>query len=145
MKYLLIISFYLSAIRQTPDPVKWSFSSKKINADTCEIHMKATIAKGWYLYSQFNEGGPGPSSFHFEKNKMVKMLDDVREVGKMQYKYEKMFDAKIREYSTTVEFIQKVGRKDSGDVTINGVVKYISCNGKLCLPPKELPFSVQAF
>jgi len=140
MKYLLILC--LLSVAQTPDPVKWTFSSKKINMDTCEIHLRAKIAKGWHLYSQFNEGGPGPSSFYFEKNRLLKRIDDVKEIGKLETKYEKLFDTKMREFSSSVDFVQTMQRKDTGITVVTGIVKFIACNGTLCLPPKELPFSV---
>jgi hypothetical protein len=141
MRYPLIFVCLLFTV-QTPDPVKWTFSSKKIGADTFEIHLRAKIDKGWYIYSQFNEGGPGPSSFRFDKNKLLKRVGDVKEIGKLQTKHEKLFDAQVREFFSSVDFVQTMQRKDTGATIATGIVKFIACNGKLCLPPKELPFSV---
>ena len=134
--------FFLSFDRQTPDPVKWTFSAKKISADTFEIHLRAAIAKGWRVYSLFNNGGPGPSSVDFEKHKGAKMINDTKEIGKLQVKFEKLFQSNVRGYSSSVDFVQTFARKNSGEINITGKVKYITCNGTLCLPPKEVPFSV---
>ena len=141
MPQILILLTFLFG-HQAPDPVKWTFFSKKINADSVEIHLRAKIAKGWHMYSQYNPGGPGPSSVRFEKNKMLKVVGDVKEIGKLERKYEKLFDANVTEFSSSVEFVQILKRKNEGPATIVGVVKYIVCNGKVCLPPKEVTFSV---
>ncbi len=141
MKYPIILYFIYSFV-QTPDPVKWNFFSKKVDADSSDIHMRASIAKGWHLYSQINEGGPGPSSVHLEKNKIFKPIGDIKELGKRERKYEKLFKAYVMEFSSSVDFVQRMERKDTGNAIITGVVKYIACNGTLCLPPKELPFSI---
>ncbi|MBS1597370.1 MAG: hypothetical protein JST75_04040 [Bacteroidetes bacterium] len=144
MHYLLLISsFFL--VNQNPDPTKWEFFSKKINNNTYDIHLRAKIAKGWHVYSLFNDGGPGPASVHYEKNKILKSVGDVKEIGKVQRRYEKLFDAHVREVSSTIDFVQIMQRKDTSTktpTTVTGFVKYITCNGTLCLPPKELPFSV---
>jgi len=59
---LLGIFFFLTQLpqdyAQVLDPVKWSFSSQKINSDEYELIFTAKIDKNWHLYSQYvPEGG----------------------------------------------------------------------------------------
>jgi len=142
MNRLIFLLLLLFTNRGPSDPVKWVFSSKKINPSTYEIHLRATIAKGWYIYSQFNEGGPGPSSVYFNKNRLLKRIGDIKETGKLERRHEKLFDAEVRAFSSSVDFVQTMQRKDTGATVVTGIVKFIACNGKICLPPKELPFSI---
>ncbi len=45
---------------QLLNPVDWTVTSKKINDKVYEVHLIATINKGWHIYSQNTpEGGPG--------------------------------------------------------------------------------------
>ena len=56
MKKLFFISFLMMSAAignaQVLNPVLWSFSSKKIADKTYEVHLTATIQKGWHMYSQ---------------------------------------------------------------------------------------------
>ena len=145
MKYYLAILFFLFSTilsGQQANPVKWTFSSKKINADSIEIHLTAIITQGWSIYSQNNDGGPGPTSFSFDKNPSLKLRGDVLSTSKPVRRYEKLFDAYVREFSSKVDFIQLAVRKDESPVVLTGKVKFMACNGKRCLPPKEEKFSI---
>src|ERR1041384_384770 len=53
-KYLLLFISLLAAqlIAQPKQFVSWKFSQKKISANEFELQFKATIEKGWHLYSQ---------------------------------------------------------------------------------------------
>ena len=142
MNHLTLLLYILSISAQTPDPVKWTFSSKKLDSVTYEIHLKAAIVKGWHMYSLYNEGGPGPSSVHFDRTRPLKLVGDLKEIGKLERRHEKIFDAEVRGFSSSVDFVQPMQRKDTGTAIVTGIVKFIACNGTRCLPPKELAFSV---
>jgi thiol:disulfide interchange protein len=48
----LLLTISLFATGQVKQFVTWKFSSKKISADEFELQFKASIEKGWHLYSQ---------------------------------------------------------------------------------------------
>ena len=57
---------------QILQPVKWKFESEKTGENTYTIKCIASIEHGWFVYSQFlKEGGPIPTSFHFNENKDI--------------------------------------------------------------------------
>ena len=63
---VLFAFFSQLSFAQIANPVKWTFSNKKINADTYEIYFKASIEKGWHLYAtDLPPGGPISTSFSF--------------------------------------------------------------------------------
>src|SRR5580765_5742565 len=138
MNQLTLLIYILSIYVQTPDPVKWTYSSKKLDSITLEIHLKATIKKGWHMYSLYNEGGPGPSSVNFDRTRLLKPVGDLREIGKLERRHEKLFDEDVKQFSSSVDFVQQMQRKDTGIAIVTGIVKFIACNGTRCLPPKEL-------
>ena len=45
---LFFIGIALVSNAQIADPVKWTFTSKKIDAKTYEIHLSANIQTGWH-------------------------------------------------------------------------------------------------
>lgn len=143
---LFLLSFVLislASFSQLRSPVQWSFSSKKINATTYELHLTATMDDEWHIYSQFTpEGGPIPTSISLNKNPLV-TVGAIKEVGKMEQHFEELFGVKVKQFSDHVDFVQTVSLKAAGVKTaIAGSVEFMTCNDHECLPPKKLPFSI---
>jgi thiol:disulfide interchange protein DsbD len=131
------------AFSQVKNPVKWAYSAKKISAGKYEVHMTANIEKGWHLYSQTTpEGGPVPTKFTFTKNPLVTMGGPVREVGKLETHFEKLFDVQVKQFSDKVDFVQVVTVKGNVKTNVSGKVEYMVCDDKQCLPPATQQFSI---
>ena len=63
------------------NPVKWDFIAQQNSETEAELIFKATIDKGFHLYSQHinPEVGPIPTSFSFAKSKDFKLIGKVVE------------------------------------------------------------------
>lgn len=142
---LIIISFFMAgaAFAQIENPVKWTYTSKKIADKTYELHMTATLDGKWHIYAQNAGEGPEPTAFSFSKNPLVKLDDKVKEVGKLEKMYDPNFKSELKFYSSKVDFVQKVKVKSAAATVVKGTVSYMVCNDKKCLPPKEIPFSIK--
>ena len=142
---LIIISFFMvgAAIAQIENPVKWTYTSKKIADKTYELHMTATLDGKWHIYAQNAGEGPEPTVFSFAKNPLVKLDDKVKEVGKLEKMYDPNFKSELKFYSSKVDFVQKVKVKSAAATVVKGTVSYMVCNDRKCLPPKEIPFSIK--
>jgi DsbC/DsbD-like thiol-disulfide interchange protein len=143
--FLLSIATVLTcaAQAQVQNPVKWSFSSKKVSAGTYEVQLTATLDKGWHLYSQTTpEGGPVPTAIEFTKNPLLTLDGITRELGKLEQRHEPLFGVDVKQYSDKVVFVQKVKVKGNAKTSINGMVEYMTCNDRECLPPKKQRFSI---
>jgi len=58
---LTVVVFLICAtsFAQILKPVKWSYASKRINDNEAIVFIKATMEKGWHIYSQtVRDGGP---------------------------------------------------------------------------------------
>jgi hypothetical protein len=144
MRTLLLISFCfaITAIKaQNQTPVQWKFSSKTLGSDLYELHFTANIDKEWHIYSQSNQGGPGPTQIVYTKQSSVKRKTSIKEEGKLEKRHENLFDADIAGFSNQVDFVQTVQVKKSQPRLIQGYIKYMACNGKICLPPREITFN----
>jgi hypothetical protein len=119
MKKLLGLIFLFMAVAshaQFPDPnakiydpVKWSFSSEKLNDKEYNLIITAKIEKGWHVYSQFiEEGGPIPTSFKFKPSSDYKLVDKVTESPKAVTAFDKNFNMQIAWHKDQVVFKQKV-------------------------------------
>jgi hypothetical protein len=145
-KYFIVVALFLAGnavLAQNENPVSWSFSSKKINATTFEIHLSATIDEDWHIYSQATpSGGPVPTTISFSRNPVVTLQGSVMEVGKMEQRSEPLFGVDVRQYSGNVNFVQKVTVRAGIKTAVNGTVEYMTCNDHECIPPKKLKFSI---
>ncbi|PWT72491.1 MAG: hypothetical protein C5B59_15590 [Bacteroidetes bacterium] len=137
-----LIAFQCQASSQSINPVKWTYSIRKINADSVEVNIIARIDKGWHIYSLYNEGGPGPTTIQFDKNPNLRFPQNLREVAQPQKIREPIFDTYVTVFTTLAHFMMLVERKNESSTQIEGMIKYFASNGKICLPPKEVKFSV---
>lgn len=128
---------------QMLNPVKWSYTAKKISDKLYEIHITAMLDKKWHIYAQDAGEGPEPTTFTFNVNPLVKLDGKVKEVGTLEKTYDPNFKSTLKYYANKVDFVQKVKLKSSASTQVKGMVSYMVCDDKKCLPPKEVPFSVK--
>jgi Disulphide bond corrector protein DsbC len=134
---LLVLSTSLSVFSQ--EKVKWSFTyNSKLN----QIELTAEIADGWHMYSQHlnNDIGPVPTSFVFNEISKQQVKGEVIEPKPVQ-EYDPNFEANLDFFKHKVVFIQKLKKGTKGKV--EGSVTYMVCNETMCLPPTDVPFSIE--
>lgn len=144
-----IIALVLAAVAglsnaQVLDPVKWTFTTKKIDAKTYEVHMVANIQMNWHLYSQTQPKDAiiNPTEIAFNKNPLVSFDGKVKENGKMESYTDKRLGISANQYSNEVDFVQKVKLKTAAKTNISGSVEYQTCDDKKCLPSKKVTFNL---
>jgi thiol:disulfide interchange protein len=138
---LLLVFFSGASFAQILNPVKWTFSSKKINDTVAELYLKATIDKGWHVYSQYiPENGPVPTSFTFEKSKDYQTIGKVIE-PKPIVEFDPNFDMQLKFFAKSAVFVQKIKMLSMKPFTVKGKLEFMCCDDKQCLPPSEIEFS----
>lgn len=141
--FLSMVLFVAAANAQIENPVKWSYTAKKISDKTYELHMTANIDANWHLYAQDAGDGPEPTTISFINNPLVKLDGKIKESGDLEKSYDPNFKSTLKFYSKQVDFIQKVKVKSSSNTLVKGTITYMVCNDRKCLPPKEIPFSIK--
>ena len=104
--------------------------------------MTATIGSNWHLYAQDAGKGPEPTTFVFTPNPLVKLDGKVKEVGKQEQSFDKNFNSTLKYYANKVDFVQKVKVKNTTATVVKGVVNFMVCNDRQCLPPRDVPFTI---
>lgn len=144
--YLFFTFFFAVAIAsaQVPNPVNWTFSSKKISGNVYELQMTANIQNNWHLYAQAqpNDAIAIPTTFQFTGNPLVQLDGKVKEAGKLEKFVDKDLGVSANQYSKQVLFTQKVKLKGKAKSNVAGNVTYQTCDDKKCLPPKTVSFSI---
>jgi Disulphide bond corrector protein DsbC len=138
--FLLLFAGFANA--QINNPVIWTYSATKVADKTYELHITATITGNWHLYAQDAGEGPEPTTFRFTANPLISFDGKVKEVGKMEKSFDKNFNSVLKYYAKKVDFVQKVKVKSSVATVVKGTVNFMVCNDRQCLPPRDVPFSI---
>jgi len=128
---------------QIYDPVTWEFGYEKKSDNQYELVLNAQIEKGSYIYAMdVPDGGPIPTTIAIDTT--TEYIPDGKpfEVTESVEKFDEAFGFRIKTFSNTVEFRQKITAV-SPSFTVRGVVNYMSCNNLTCSPPKDVEFEIR--
>ena len=141
--FTLTLFVLVSAAASAQNPVSWSFSTKKINDKTYELHMTASIQKDWHLYAQEQpkDAIALPTTFAFNKNPLLAFEGNVKENGKLEKYTDKVLNVTAHQYSNKVDFVQVVKLKAKAKTAVTGKLEFQTCNGDKCLRPETVSFT----
>jgi hypothetical protein len=146
MKFLLFplfLAFAAHGFGQSQDPVNWSASYKPGTSTEGEVVITASIQKGWHTYSQRpTDAGPIPTSFTFTPSKDYTPIGNTVESDAHE-EFVPAFDAKIFVFTDKADFAQKIKLNGKPGFPVTLKVEYMSCNDKMCLPPKTVTLTVK--
>lgn len=140
---IFVLLFAGVANAQLNNPVTWSYSAVKLADKTYELHITANIEGNWHLYAQDAGEGPEPTSFSFTPNPLISFDGKVKELGKLEKAYDPNFKSVLKYYSKKVDFVQKVKVRSAAATIVKGSVNFMVCNDRLCLPPRDVPFTIK--
>ena len=161
--YLIILSllFVNAGFSQIEEPVKWSYSKKDLGNNEYELLFKATIEKGWHLYSQnIGDNGPIPTSFTFNNLNGFEFLDKNIKITKVEsyepgedslYKvlfdetkpikeFDPNFNMELKFFAKKAEFKTKIRVTSPKAIKIKGFLEFMCCDDQKCLPPADEDF-----
>lgn len=129
---------------QLLEPVKWSYAAKRVSPSEAVVYVKATIDKGWHIYSTLQkDGGPVKTSFSFASGSGAgySLVGKVVE-GKPVAKFEKTFDMEVQYFEGTAVFSQRLKLVGGKGAVVKGKVEFMACTDTQCLPPSEVSINV---
>jgi hypothetical protein len=146
MKKLLVLAAALaintSVFAQIEAPVKWSYAAKKLSSTEAVVFLKATMQRGWHIYSlDVKDGGPIKTSFTFSPSKEYSLIGKPVEPRPVT-KYEKAFSMDVSYFENSVVFQQKIHLRSPKASAVKGKLEYMTCNDMKCLPPEDIDFSI---
>ena len=140
MKQLLISLLLLMQIK---NPAHWAYGLKKLNDNTYEVHIRATIDPGWHIYAQkqLPSAVAVPTKIVFSPQPGLTMMGTPAELGKKEIYTIPEAGVTNYEYAGTVDFVQKL--TTSPEVKeIKGTITYQTCTHQECLSEKTISFTV---
>lgn len=128
---------------QVMNPVKWSYTAKKIADKTYEVHITAMIDQGWHVYTLDHKGDIGvATSVKFAANPLATATGSIQAKGKPVSMKDPSSGDMVKFYTNTVDLVQVYKLKANVKTNITGTLEYMTCNDERCLPPANKPFSV---
>ena len=125
-------------------PVGWDAQAEDLGDGTYRLNMTGKILPGWVLYSMTvdPDAGPIPTTLFVDAKDGVELVGEVSESSAtLKTKFDKVWDAVIPKIAGgTVTYSQLV-RAPKGS-KISGFVEFQTCDDEMCLPPTEVPFSL---
>jgi hypothetical protein len=139
-----MLLFGTVASAQLAEPVKWSFTAQPLANNEYQVTLTADIADGWFLYSQYlsSDDGPIRTTIEFEKNPAIELKGKTEENGHKKEGFDQMFGMNVIKFSGKTQFVQTIVVKAADLNAVRGTLQYMTCNGQMCMPPKDLPFNV---
>lgn len=117
------------------EPVKWTTEVLKLSDLEYELQIKASIEKGFHLYSQkeVENNIPIQIKFLFEKNDNYTLIGPTYE-EKGITKFEPLLKMEVTYFENESTFKQKIKLHKKEKTTITGEIDYVSCNDSSCVP-----------
>ncbi len=146
MKLASILLFFFVSIpitqAQQMNPVKWKVEVLSESDTELEIAFIADIKTGWAIYSQSSgDDGPIPTTFTFDENQDIEFLGDVLETTEVHTAFDELFETEVAKMKGKAVFVQKI-KKTKASTKFSGTITYMCCDNDKCLPPKDVPFSL---
>ena len=121
--------------------VDWQFSAVKTAGNTYSISFKASIEKGWKLFSTTMKDDEPNTRIKFDSSSLALIaIADSKETGDLKSAKEPLLgDLPIRFFETNAGIDIKLQVKDSSK-DITGVISYMAIKGDSVAGPEEIPF-----
>jgi len=140
MLSILFLSVCAVAMAQMEMPVKFTASQKQNSPEEVVVSFKATIDKGWHVYSTgLPADGPTSAELVTEVAEGAQPVGKLTHIGKEISEDDPIFGMKLRFFENNVTFQQKY--KVTGKTyRIKGYLNYGACNEEMCMPPSTVEF-----
>lgn len=138
LSFLLVSLAWTTVSAQVLEPVKWSTSVEKISDTEFDLISRATIDRGWHLYSQdVPEDGPIPTTFTYDTGANAELIGNtVEEEGRTVH--DPVFNMRIKFFDNAAEFRQRITLLNKELSIVKGEVEFMVCDDMRCLPPSYI-------
>lgn len=128
------------------DPVSWMLDVQQVEGDVYEVKLSGKINEGWNIYSQDIDAEPGEgpvaTEFFFNPGDHFETMGPIQEQSSKSIKeFDKNFEMELVKLKKNVQYSQRIRVKDTA-TPVEGGVYFMSCDATKCLPPREVPFTI---
>ena len=142
---LIVILLTISVLVRAQSPIQWSYEVKKLDKNTYEVWMTASLIEGWHIYAQIQPESAVavPTAISYTRNPLVIPEGKPREEGGTLVHYVfKEVGIEQNQYDKHVSFVQTFQLKGEIVTTVSGNIHFQVCTEHECLPPTDTHFTV---
>ncbi|MCH2023380.1 MAG: thioredoxin family protein [Saprospiraceae bacterium] len=127
------------------NPVSWTINFNKVSDKEVDLVATATIAEGWYVYSQTLESddGPVPTSINYEDSANIEWGTNLESATVPENKLkmlDEVFEMELTKFKHDFTITQRLKIKDL-DKPVTGFLEYMTCDATKCMPPTAVDFT----
>lgn len=142
-KMILTVSSLLIALCTfSQQRVEWSFYSKKISDEKYEIHLSATVDKGWAVYSQYKAPNNAATQIQVTPVAGLKISDKFEELGEPKKGKLGPRSSSAQYFENYVDFVQVISIRAGEKPTVKGSISVVVTNGAETLPRFAVDFAI---
>lgn len=133
----------LIAVPQPSGPVTWSTASSTGADGLIQVELIAHCEQGWHFYATQlpSDQGPLPTIFRFEESTNYMPVGPLVEPPAVE-EFDENFGVQVFHHSGEPRFSLVIKPAVKEAFVVSGEVEFMACNGRTCLPPVAVPFSV---
>ncbi len=140
---LFCMGLTMASLAQIKNPVKWSYTAKKIADKTFEVHITATIDPNWHVYTIDHKADVGvATSVKFSANPLATTNGKLIAKTKAVKMKDPSTGEMVKFYENNIDIVQVFKLKANVKTNITGELEFMTCDDKQCLPPTTKTFSV---
>ncbi len=131
---IIVLMILPTVSSQVIKTVKWSFTSKQIDATHVDLYFKATINSPWHMYGlNIPDGGPIPTSIHFEEPEGYVAVGKPSQSPKPEIVDDKIFNMKLELHAKEVTFTHRIKKTTTDSIRVKGLLEYMTCSDMQCV------------
>lgn len=139
---LLLLVLFSGVQLYAQQPVEWVFSSKKTGNDKYEIHLSATIDKGWSLLAQAKSENATSTKIKITDAATVSVARSIEERGERKKKRTEEGRSTVEYFDDKAEFVIVATKQRPDQAYVKGTISYIAFSNDKTLPPFDVYFSI---
>ena len=138
-----LFCIHVTALAWAGSPVSWTFTTKPAHGDTVNVLATASCEEGWHIYALVlpSDLGPLPTELRIPQDSDFTLVGAPTEPDPVEMD-DPNFGVVVRFHPGTAIFQQALLRAGPAAFVVKGVVEYMACNDKTCLPPHAVPFTL---
>lgn len=147
MKKILLLGtlflMVLSGWAQFQEPVRFSVKQNRVSDTEVEIVFTGQVDEGWHVYgTDIADGGPTAATLVLESQKGIRLAGPLKAKGKVEKKFDNMFQMNVTYMEGTAVFVQKLTLTEPA-YAVSGYLTYGACNDESCMPPTQVEFTFE--
>jgi len=131
---LIAVTFLQAGYAQVVRPVKWTFSTRQVDAAHVDLVFNATINAPWHMYGlNIPDGGPIPTTINFEDPRGFEPVGKPSQKPEPEIVDDKIFNMKLELHGRQATFTQRIKKTVGDSITVTGVLEYMTCSDMQCV------------